>query len=83
MNPRFLVLATTMLAARIAAAQAPAQRLPGGNPTGPAIVSSYALFDGHAELTPITPPPSGLNLDPAKVIKDCRVIRVGGDSGTK
>jgi hypothetical protein len=41
-----------------------AQRLPGGNPTGPAIVSSYASFDGHAELTPITAPPEQLRLDP-------------------
>src|SRR5437667_11370637 len=46
--------------------QAPArpQRLPGGTPTGPAIVSSYATFEGHGEVTPVVVPPAALNLDP-------------------
>jgi hypothetical protein len=64
MNRSALLTATTLLAASVTAGQAPAQRLPGGNPTGPATVSSYASFEGRAELTPITLPPEELNLDP-------------------
>ena len=39
-------------------------RHPGGTPTGPPIVASYATLEGHTQVTPIVPPPSALGLSP-------------------
>jgi hypothetical protein len=44
--------------------QAQTARHPGGTLTGPPIVASYATLEGHAEVTPIVPPPSALGLSP-------------------
>jgi hypothetical protein len=44
--------------------QAQTPRPPGGTPTGPPIVASYAAFEGRTEITPVVAPPAALGLAP-------------------
>jgi hypothetical protein len=55
---------TVAFVAAAISVQAQTARHPGGTPTGPPIVASYATLEGHAEVTPIVPPPSALGLSP-------------------